>query len=169
MEAPMDLREAIETALRGEIEGRELYKAAAERTSDRRAEKVFNMLAREEDSHFGILKDIAAQQMDGAEVTVPCLPPPGTFEDAESPIFTREFRQAVSEKHFEMSALSIGMKLELESVKAYRDMARTTSRPDLQSLFRELAQWEQGHFEQLRKQVGFLESHYTASYSPFRF
>ena len=35
----MDLKQAFETAIKGEIEGRELYKAVAEKTDDKRPKR----------------------------------------------------------------------------------------------------------------------------------
>ncbi|MCF8104581.1 MAG: ferritin family protein [Desulfohalobiaceae bacterium] len=163
----MDLQQALQTAMKGEIEGRELYRAAAEKTGDTKAREVFGMLADEEQSHLDSLIQIGKDYEAGKDLTVPQLPAPASFEDAESPIFTREFKEKVSD--FDMSALSIGMKLELESEKTYRQMAEETDQYQLKELFIRLADWEQGHFDFLQKQKGFLESYYTQKYSFYRF
>lgn len=163
----MDLQEALQTAIKGEIEGRELYKAAAEKTEDNKAREVFQMLAAEEQSHHDALMQMAKDYAQGKDLTVPQFEAPAQFEDAESPIFTREFKEKVSD--FDMSALSIGMKLELESEKFYREMAEKAKEKEVKDLFSRLADWEQGHFEYLQSQIGFLESYYTKKYSLFRF
>jgi len=54
----MDLKQAFEKAMKGEIEGRELYTVAAERSRDDQAKEVFLFLAREEDSHLEALKSM---------------------------------------------------------------------------------------------------------------
>ncbi|MCF8039725.1 MAG: ferritin family protein [Desulfohalobiaceae bacterium] len=163
----MDLQQALQTAMKGEVEGRELYRAAAEKTGDSKAREVFGMLADEEQSHLDSLTQIAKDYEEGKDLTIPQLPAPASFEDAESPIFTREFKEKVAD--FDMTALSIGMKLELESEKAYRQMAAEADQNQLKELFTRLADWEQGHFDYLQKQMGFLESYYTKKYSFFRF
>lgn len=163
----MDLQKALQTAMKGEIEGRELYKAAAEKTEDKKAKEVFRMLADEEQTHFDELAQIAEDYEEGKDVSVPELPAPASFEDAESPIFTREFKEKVTD--FDMTALSIGMKLELESEKFYREMADEANQGELKELFTRLADWELGHFNHLQKQVSFFESYYTKKYSRFRF
>ena len=113
------------------------------------------------------LAQIAEDYEEGKDVSVPELPAPASFEDAESPIFTREFKEKVTD--FDMTALSIGMKLELESEKFYREMADEANQGELKELFTRLADWELGHFNHLQKQVSFFESYYTKKYSRFRF
>ncbi len=163
----MELQEALQTAIKSEIEGRELYKTAAEKTGDSKAKEVFNLLADEEQSHLNSLVQIAKDYEEGKEVSMPNLPSPATFEDAESPIFTREFKDKVAD--FDMTALSIGIKLELESEKFYRQTAEEASQKEIKNLFDRLADWERGHYDYLQQQVGFFESYYKNKYSFFRF
>jgi rubrerythrin len=163
----MDLQEALQTAMKGEIEGRELYAAAAEKTADSKAKQVFQMLADEEQKHYDALVRMAEDLAQAKELTMPQLEAPARFEDAQSPIFTREFKEKVSD--FDMSALSIGIKLELESEKFYKEMADNAQEEKIKELFLKLADWEHGHYEYLQSQIGFLESYYTKKYSMFRF
>ncbi len=165
----MDLKEAFKTAISGEIEGRELYKAASEKTSDKKAAKNFKMLADEEQKHLDYLVKLAQDYEEGSDLTIPDLPTPASFQDAESPIFSKEFKQTIADKHFEMATLSIGIKLEIESEKYYRKMADAADQPKLKDFFNHLADWEKGHYDFLKKQFGFFESYYTNKYSFFRF
>lgn len=164
----MDMKEALKTAIKGEIEGRELYKTTAEKTTDKKAKEVFQMLADEEQKHLDSLVDIARDYEEGKEVSVPDLPKPASFEDAESPIFTRDFKNHVEEKNFEMASMSIGIKLELESVKAYKEMAQEAKEEKLKNFFNFLADWENGHYEFLQQQIGFLENYFTSKWSLYR-
>jgi rubrerythrin len=163
----MLLEQVLEMAVEAEIEGRELYKMASEKTSDEKAKKVFKMLADEEQSHIDNLVEMAKDYKAGKELAMPDLPAPASFEDAESPIFTREFKEKVSD--FDMSALSIGMKLELESERFYKESAEEATEQPVKELFRHLAEWEHGHYEFLRNQVSFFESYYKLKNSLFRF
>ncbi len=165
----MDLKQAFETAIKGEMEGRELYKAAAGKTDDKKAKEVFQMLSDEEQSHLDTLVKLANEYQEGKDVSIPDLPKPTSFEDAESPIFTREFKDKVTDKDFEMATLSIGIKLELESEKFYKEMAQAADQSKLKEFFNYLADWEKGHYDYLNKQIGFLNSYYTNKYSFFRF
>jgi rubrerythrin len=164
----MDMKEALKTAIKGEIEGRELYKTTAEKTDDKKAKEVFQMLADEEQKHLDSLVEIARDYEEGKDIKVPDLPQPASFEDAESPIFTREFKDHVADKNFEMASLSIGIKLELESEKSYREMAGEAKHDKLKNFFNFLADWEKGHYEYLQQQVGFLESYFSSKWSLFR-
>ena len=163
----MNIQEALQKAIKGEIEGRELYRTAAERTSDGKAQEVFNLLADEEQNHLNSLVQMAKDYEEGKELQMPELSSPVSFEDAESPIFTREFKEKVSD--FDMSAISIGIKLELESEKFYRDTAGEASQKEVKELFSRLADWEHGHYDYLQKQQSFFENYYSNKYSFFRF
>lgn len=163
----MDLKEALQTAIKGEIEGRELYKTASEKTGDKKAKEVFQMLADEEQSHLNSLVQIAKEYDEGKDISTPQLPSAAVFEDAESPIFTREFKDKVAD--FDMTALSIGVKLELESEKFYKETAKDASDKTVKDLMNRLADWERGHYDYLQKQIGFFNSYYSNKYSFFRF
>jgi rubrerythrin len=165
----MELKEAFKTAIKGEIEGRELYRTAAEKTTDKKAKKNFALLADEEQKHLDALLKLAQEYNEGKELTIPSLPAPTSFQDAESPIFTKEFKETIANKDFEMSTLSIGIKLEIESEKFYREMAKMATGPDLKKFFEYLADWEKGHYEYLSKQISFFENYYSTKYSMARF
>jgi rubrerythrin len=163
----MELKDALQTAIKGEVEGRDLYRAAAEKTGDKKAKEIFSMLADEEQKHHDSLVQMAKEYAEGKDISTPDLPAPMSFEDAESPIFTREFKDKVAD--FDMTALNIGMKLELESESFYREAAGDVGDKSVKDLFNRLADWEKGHFENLQKQVGFFKSYYEDKYSFFRF
>lgn len=165
----MEIKESLKTAIRGEIEGRELYRAAAEKTTDKKAKQNFTLLANEEQKHLETLVQLADQYEEGMDLKIPPFPKPTRFEDAQSPIFTREFKEKIEDKHFEMATLSIGMKLEAESEKFYRETAQSIKDPELKHLFEDLANWEKGHWEYLSTQIKFFENYYSAPYSMARF
>lgn len=165
----MDLKEAFKTAILGEIEGRELYKVASEKVSDPKAKKVFEKLSKEEHSHFETLQTLAEQYFNGQKIEVPELKKLETFEDAQSPIFSKDFKDFIKDKHFEVATLKIGMKLELESMKFYKEMADSTDNKELKEFLLSLSKWEESHYEALKKQVGILEEFYGTKNSLFRF
>jgi rubrerythrin len=165
----MDLKEAFKEAMRGELEGRELYSLTAEKVTDEKAKQIFEHLAQEEYSHYKTLEEIAKNYFEGKPVKVPKLSKLVSFEDAKSPIFTEDFKNFLKDKHFEMSALSIGMKLELESSKIYKEMADAIDDETIKGLFSELSEWEKGHYDALKNQVAYLKEHYEAQNSLFRF
>lgn len=163
------LKEMFIMAIQGEVEGRELYKAASEKTNDKKAKKVFLNLSNEEDTHIKALQKIAEQMLKGEAISVPKIETIEKFDDAVSPIFTPEFKAAIKDKHFEVSTLRIGMKLESESAKFYREFAAKVESPQVKDFLLYLSAWENGHYEHLKKQMGFLEEHYMTQNSMFRF
>ena len=164
----MDIREAFEIAMQGEIEGRELYKAAARQTEDKKAKDAFMKLANDEDMHLAFLKNLYKDYTEGKEVELPELPKVTEFEDAESPIFTREFKNFVKDRDFEVATLSIAMKLELESSRFYKEMADKVEDKKLKDFFLYLSKWEESHFDALKKQKSFFEEYYKTRYSFYR-
>ncbi len=161
----MNISEALQIAIEGEIEGREFYRMLARKTEDKKAKRVFMDLSADEDMHLHFLRGLH-KTLTGKEGKLPELPRIREIDDPESPIFTREFKELVKKE--ELSALSKGMKLELESVEFYKKMARETDDEKLKELFKYLAEWEMSHYEMLRKQVSFFEEFLKGKNPMFR-
>ncbi len=165
----MNLKEAFKEAMRGELEGRELYSMIAEKVTDKKAKQIFEHLSQEEYSHYKELEEVAKSYFEGKPVPEPKLSKLAQFEDSKSPIFTEDFKNFLKDKHFEMSALSIGMKLELESSKKYKEMADSTDNQTLKDLFLYLSKWEEEHYDALRQQSDFFREFYERQNTMFRF
>jgi rubrerythrin len=165
----MELKEAFEKAMKSEIEGRELYKVASERSEDPKAKEVFSYLSQEEDSHFHALRELYGAYVKNDEIVLHELPRLVRFEDAQSPIFSRDFKNRLAGKHFEMSALSIAIRLELDSIRFYKKMAESTDDKNLIKFFLELSRWEQTHYDALNKEISFLQDEYFEknNFAPF--
>ena len=91
------------------------------------------------------------------------------FRSAQSPIFTKEFKDSIKDRHFEVSALRIGIKLESESMVFYRTFSEQVSDPKVKEFLLHLSSWEAEHYKQLKTQVGYLEEFYLTKNSDFRF
>jgi rubrerythrin len=68
-----------------------------------------------------------------------------------------------------MSALSIGVRLELYSMSFYKKQSEESPDPFVKRFFGELAEWEAGHYHALLKQLDALKDFYweAAGFSPF--
>lgn len=167
----MELKEIIQKAMEGEMDGYYHYSNAAIITEDEKAKAIFQGLAKEEKRHYEILKNWL-DFYNGIE----------SFFDfkkikeeerlqfsGESPIFSIEFKKRIREKHLEISALSIGMLLEQTSIDFYRKWAEETENTEAKEFLMELAKWEETHFNALNKQKKFfLESIWSnAHFEPF--
>jgi rubrerythrin len=165
----MELKDAFEQAMKSEIEGRELYKVASERSEDPKAKEVFSYLSKEEDSHYHALRELSGSYFKGDKIVLRKLPKLARFEDPQSPIFSRDFKNRLTGKHFEMSALSIAIRLEYDSIGFYRQMADETDDKKLKEFFDELSKWEQTHYDALNKEIAFLQDEYFEknNFAPF--
>ncbi|UCB46709.1 MAG: ferritin family protein [Spirochaetota bacterium] len=165
----MKLKEAFTQAMKSEIEGRELYKVASERSEDPKAKEVFSYLSKEEDSHYHALRELYGSYVNDEKIVLKTLPRLARFEDAESPIFSRDFKNRLAGKHFEMSALSIAIKLEYDAIRFYKGMAESTDDKNLREFFLELSNWEQTHYDALNKEISFLQDEYFEknNFAPF--
>jgi rubrerythrin len=165
----MDLKKVFGTAMKAEIEGRELYKSVADRTDDSKAREVFLYLSQEEDMHFESLKKMYDSVVEGEPISIPAVSPLLKFEDAESPIFSREFKERIKDKHYEMSSLSMALRLERDSTEYYRKMAEEVEDKELKSFFTRLADWENDHYEAIYREIAYLEDEYYEknNFAPF--
>jgi rubrerythrin len=105
----------------------------------------------------------------GEELRMPKLPRLVRFDDAESPIFSRDFKGRLGGRHFEMSALSIGLKLEQDSFRYYEKMSNEVVDDGLKSFFKNLSAWEKDHYDALHQEIEYLEDDYFQEnrFSPF--
>ena len=79
---------------------------------------------------------------------------------AGNPIFSDEIRRRVKDSHLEVSALSIGMKLELEAVIFYGRCAQQAESPQAEQFYSELAEWEDDHYRAFEQQLNQLKDDY---------
>jgi rubrerythrin len=162
----MDTEKALEglkVALQTELNGIEFYRMAAERTDDKKGKEVFSMLAEDEVKHFNALQKQYQSLMTSSTWTPAIsLGEASTIFKGDSPIFSNELKSRIQEKHFEMSALSIGALLESNSIDFYRKMKEESDDEIAQKLFAELQKWEEEHLEAITKQLDLLKEEYWA-------
>lgn len=156
-------------AMRAEAEGHHFYLMAAQTTTDEQGRQVFEQLAEEELAHLEFLKkQHGALLATGRPDTSAKLGARRQLAGS-SPIFSPAIRDRVGEAHFEMTALSVGMQLELTAEKFYRSQAEEASDDAVRAFFNELADWEAGHYEALSNQQETLKEDYWAQsgFAPF--
>ncbi len=165
----MDLKDIIKTAMRSELEGRELYKSIAEKTDDEKAKNVFLAMSEEENMHFETLQQILKHIVKKEEFKIGEIEKKFNFDNTVSPIFSEEFKNRIKEKHYEMSALSIAIKLEYDSFIFYSNAEKEVEDKGLKQFFYYLSEWEKTHYDNLNKQMKFLEDDYFMAnqFSPF--
>ena len=160
----MDSNKAIQglkIALQTELNGIEFYKMAAEKTEDSKGKEVFKMLADDEFKHYVELQKQYNSLIKSAKWSTASLGQSPVF-NGESPIFSNELKSRIKDRHFEMSALSIGALLETNSIDFYRRMIQEADDPIAKDLFAQLQKWEETHLEAIVKQLDLLKAEYWA-------
>ena len=86
-----------------------------------------------------------------------------------SPIFSDQLKARVTEAHFEMTALSMGIQLELNAINHYQAQANRATDETVKQFFLGLVAWEQGHYQGLLNQQNELKGDYWSGsgFSPF--
>lgn len=154
------LLEALKLALEAEMTGHQFYLHAAKTTEDPQGKATFSRLAKEELEHFSLLKNqyaaiLETGEFDASLALIDALDPEST-----SPIFSLQFRERVGQQHFEMSALSVGMQLELSAIRHYQQCADNSEDTDVKAFFSRLVEWEQGHYDGFADELEQLREEY---------
>lgn len=159
----------LRQAMRAEVEGHSFYLMAARVTTDDKGRAVFEQLAAEELAHLEFLK----RQHRSIVETGKADPAVSLAERSQlvgpSPIFSAAIRGRLAEAHFEMTALSVGIQLELSAETFYRKCGEDASDPTIRAFMKDLAEWEAGHYRALLAQQTTLKEDYWSSsgFSPF--
>ncbi len=161
--------EGLHRAIEAEAAGYHFYMMAARNTDDKQGKEIFETLADEEVDHLKFLKSqhasfLATGKADPDAVLGKPLELSGT-----NPIFSAQLRERVKDSHYEMSALSIGVELELNAMNFYQSEADATDDPEVKEFYTRLADWESGHYNALLRAQEELKEDYWAQggFSPF--
>jgi rubrerythrin len=145
--------ELLKQAILVEQNGYHHYMTASAITTDKKACRVFKDLAKDEGFHRKILLDGIASFSQSKKWNIADIKGKRPVSaSGESPIFSLEFSKRIKDKHYEMSALSIGILLEQNSIDFYTKMKNKTKDIKLKSLLGFLVSWEKIHLEALVKQ-----------------
>ena len=159
----------LQQAMRTETDGYHFYTMAANAVQDPKGKEVFDRLAQDELSHLRFLnRQYKSFTQHGKPDAKAQLGPRGEWA-GDNPIFSEKIHKRLDEAHFEMSALSIGIQLELGSERFYRQEAEAAEDPAVKKFFTELAEWESGHYHALLKQQESLKEEYWSKggFAPF--
>lgn len=168
-DAAKKIAEGILQAMRAEHEGQYFYLMAAQTTQDPKGKEVFKRLAKEEQDHFEFLKSQYESVLRTGKPDVNLKLGPKSDLTGPNPIFSDQLRSRIGEANYEMTALAVGIQLELTAQRYYSQAAENSSDPHVKSFFKELAEWESGHYHALLSQQEELkESYWSAgNFAPF--
>ncbi len=159
--------EALKESMAIELQGREFYLVAAEKTEDERGKEIFSFLSREEQRHFQYIRNAYDNIMEGKAFLLEIPERPESYMEAE--IFSPEFKKRIGGKNFAASALGIGILLEKNSFELYSNLARMSSSDDLRNLYFHLSRWEKTHYEMLNREWESIKEDFWAQnrFAPF--
>ena len=137
--------DAVKTAILTEMQGYELYKGAAERTTNPEARRMFHLLAKEEEAHNHLLHE----QFQSLMKEKKWAPPPTLAhgEGFEDLVADEKWRKSLQFGTMELSVVSLGASLEAKAIAFYRKAAETTPDPEGRKVFQWLVDWEGGHLK----------------------
>jgi rubrerythrin len=159
-----DILKGLKTAIEAELTGHEFYKNAAKSTNDPLGKETFSRMAEEEMGHFNYLRHQYKSVLDNGDYDFSKKMIKKQHKHADNPVFSEEIKERIKDSHFEVSALSIGMKLELDAMKYYRSCAKTAHNEQVKQFYNELAEWEEDHYAAFERQLGMLkEEYFTAN------
>jgi rubrerythrin len=167
--ASQRMSEGIGQAIKAEVDGYHFYTMAARSTEDEQGRSVLLALAQDELEHVRFLKAQHAALLASGKPDEQIRLGPRAELKGTSPIFSAALLARAGEAHLEMSALSIGIQLELGAVEFYAGQAKAATHPTVRAFFEELADWERGHYQALLRQQEAMKDDYWAGggFSPF--
>ena len=155
--------DGLKTAMEAELTGHQFYKAASKNTKDPKGKETFSRMAEEEMRHFNDLRHQYRSILKTGQYDFTTPRHKTHKKSGLSPIFSKEIRNRLKTSHFEVSALTIGMKLEMEAEAFYRKCAARATTPGAKKFYNELADWEQGHYQSFKNQLDLLKEEYFAA------
>jgi rubrerythrin len=155
-----EILKGLKTAIEAELTGYEFYKNAAKNTVDPLGKETFLRMAEEEMSHFNYLRHQYKSVLEKGDYDFTKQLTRKKHKHAENPIFSKEIKKRIKDSHFEVSALTIGMKLELEAINYYRARAQETLNGEAKRFFNELAEWEHDHYLAFQQALEMLKEDY---------
>jgi rubrerythrin len=152
--------QGLKIAIEAELTGHEFYKNAAKGTKDPKGKQTFSKMAQEEMGHFHYLRHQYRSVLETGGYDLSKKLEKRSGRRALGPIFSREIKSRIKSSHFEVSALSIGMKLEQDAMRFYRSCAEKAPSADVKVFYNELADWEEGHYQAFKNQLEMLKEEY---------
>ena len=148
------LREAV----RNELDGKDMYLQAAERTQDELGKSMFRSFASEEDQHVHILQ-VQYAEVNGSGEWIDIEAARKEPRDPKLILFPREERDVkefVPQGMSDLDALKLAMDFEKQAVRMYEQAADDTDDPVAQDFYHELAEWEGTHYRILDNSHDYL-------------
>lgn len=139
--------DVLKTAILLERRGKAFYTNAARQSESKSAQKIFQMMAEEEDAHIDFLvKQFKSYADTNQFIKIDEQP---EEDDAAIEILTEQVKKEISAAGFEASAISAAIDFENRAIEVYSNRAKTATDPQEKDMYQMLADWEQTHHKLL--------------------
>ena len=138
--------EILRSAIQMEIDGKEFYQQAGEKSSNKLARELFQRLASEEDDHRRKFEEIYEALKKGQDW--PAVEPPSEEGKRLKSIFieaTKELGTEIKIAQSELEAIETAMNMELKTYDLYRSQSEQSISPLQKRFYQALAAEERGH------------------------
>ena len=138
--------EILRSAIQMEIDGKEFYLQAGEKSSNKLARELFQRLASEEDDHRRKFEEIYEALKKGQDW--PAVEPPSEEGKRLKSIFieaTKELGTEIKIAQSELEAIETAMNMELKTYDLYRSQSEQSISPLQKRFYQALAAEERGH------------------------
>ncbi|MDY6881008.1 MAG: ferritin family protein, partial [Thermodesulfobacteriota bacterium] len=152
--------EGLKTAMEAELTGHNFYKNAAKNMDDDRAKAALSEMAEEEMAHFNYLRHQYKSILETSHYDFTKELIKDSRGKEENPIFSEVIKSRVKDCHYEVSVLTIGMKLELDAIHYYQACAKKAESEEAKLFYRNLARWEQRHYDAFDQALNALKEEY---------
>ncbi|MFO7995589.1 MAG: ferritin family protein [Dehalococcoidia bacterium] len=144
--AQLRTMEVLQVAVRMEVEGKDFYQKASEKSSNRLARELFEQLASEEDVHRRKFEEIYEALKRGQNW--PDTGPPSEKGKTLKSLFaaaTKALGSKTKAAESELEAIKMAMDMEIQSRDLYSSRSEESSLPVEKRFYEALAGEEQGH------------------------
>ncbi len=132
-----------------EHRGKALYTQVAEQTKSADVEKIFRIMADEEQLHIDFLQRQLANYKKTGSFDQNDFGTADAGEQVVDLILTDSIKKEISGAGFEAAAISAAIDMETKSIEAYAARALEATDPNEKALYEWLSNWEKGHHKML--------------------
>ncbi len=140
------MMEILQSAIQMEVDGKEFYQRASQKSSNRLAKELFQRLAIEEDEHSKKFEEIFQALKKGQDW--PAIEPPSWGGKQLKSIFaeaTKELGSKIKVSQSELEAIKTAIDVEVKTYDFYRSRSEQSTFPVEKRFYQALAAEERGH------------------------
>ncbi len=142
--------EILKTAILLEHKGKAFYNQVANQTESKAVERIFKMMAEEEDSHIHFLsRQFTNFLKNDTFLENEALKSADDTDAIE--ILSDQIKNEISAASFEAAAISAAIDFENKSIEVYTKRAEEATDPNEKKMYQMLADWEKTHHRLLHK------------------